>query len=116
MGLVGSGEDRAGSGGLGAVNATPASTLLLQRNTAHGGAGFFLDFGFAIGTPAPEGKGKAILDGLLQLVVGFRIVRVALSESQGLVVKRLLDFLQQPLDGGGQAGKRGADLSFPAGS
>src|SRR5256885_7357059 len=75
MGLVGSGEDRAGSRGLGAVNATPASSLLFQRNTAHGGTGLFLDFGFAIGTPAPEALGKAILDGLLQVVVGLGIDR-----------------------------------------
>ena len=105
MGLVGPGEDRAGSGGLGAVNATPASTLLFQRNTAHGGAGFFLDFGLAIGTPAPEGVGKAILDGLLQVVVGLGIASVALAESQRFVVKRLLDFRQQPLDGSRQDGK-----------
>src|SRR2546430_16521124 len=96
MGLVGSGEDRAGSRGLGAVNATPASTLLFQRNTAHGGAGFFLDFGFAIGTPAPEALGKAILDGLLQVFVGLGIASVALAESHGSAVKRLRVFRHEP--------------------
>ncbi len=43
-------------------------------------------------------------------------MRVALAESQSLVVKRLLDFRQQALDGGGQIRERGADLSFPAGA
>src|SRR6266852_5887994 len=114
LGLVGPREDRARRGWLAAVNAISASTFLLQGDTPHAGAGFFLDFSFAIGAPTPEGEGKAIFDGFLQVVVGLRIVGVAFAESQSLVVKRLLDFRQQALDGGGQVGARSTDFSFPA--
>src|SRR5260370_12998035 len=84
--LIGASEDRPLRGGLGAANASPASTLLFQGNAAHCGAGFFLDFAFAIGAPAPEGVGQAIFNGFLQVVVCFRIVCVALAEGQRPVV------------------------------
>src|SRR5438045_7609756 len=101
--LIGPREDGPRSGRLTAVNTSSASTLLLHRDAAHGSARFFFDFGLAIGAPAPEGVRKTVLYGLLQVVVGFCVVRVALAESQSLVVKRLLDFRQQPLNGSGQA-------------
>src|SRR5207302_9302753 len=112
--VEGSGEGRDQTGCRAAVNTIRAYSLLYQGHAARGGTRFFLDFGFAIGTPAPKGEGKAILNGPLQVIVGFHIVSVALAKSQRLVVKRLLDFRQQPLDGGRQAGERGADLSLPA--
>jgi len=113
-GLVGRAKIRARSGGLSAVNAITASALLLQGNAAHGGAGFFLDFGFALGTSAPEGEGKAILDSLLQSL-SFRIVLLLLRKARPCR-EAIAGFLQQPPEGSGQIGERCADLSFPAGA
>ena len=53
-GLVGPRKDCALAGGLAAINATTGAAWLLERDTAHGGPSFFLDFGFAFDATTPE--------------------------------------------------------------
>ena len=60
--LVGAGENGAFCGRLGARDAAPRYAFLLEGDAAHGGAGLFLDFGFAVATAAPGGQGKAGFD------------------------------------------------------
>jgi len=64
--------------------------------------------------PAPEGESEAVFDGFFQVVVGFCVVRIALSKRQGLVVQRLLNLGQQPFRGRRQISQRSADLPFSA--
>ena len=109
---IGAGENRASRRGLVAVDALSARAVLLQRNAAHGGAGFFLDFGFAFGASAPEGIGEAVFYRFLQFVVVFRVVRITFAKRQRFAVQRLLNFRKQFLDRSRQISKRRADFSF----
>src|SRR5215469_3135225 len=109
---VGAGENRAGCRGLVAIHALAAWALLLQGNAAHGGAGFFLDFGFTLAAPTPKRIREPALHSFLQVAVGLCVVRIAFAERQRLVVERLLNFDEQFLDCARQIGKRRADFSF----
>src|SRR5438034_5088000 len=51
---IGPRKNRAALRRLGAVHALPVAAFLLQRNTAHRRARFFLDLRFALGASAPE--------------------------------------------------------------
>src|SRR5882672_10778355 len=81
---VGAGKDCPVLGKLAAINtlagrsaaARAEDGFLVQRDAAHGRAGLFLDFAFAIAAAAPTGIGKAAFDRLLQFVVGLGVVRV----------------------------------------
>src|SRR5215467_11351001 len=96
--LVGASENRARGGGLAAIHALPVGAFLLQGNAAHGGAGFFFDFGFAFTASAPERIGKAALHSLFEVVIRLGVVRIALAECQRLVVQRLLNLSKQLLN------------------
>src|SRR5579859_1498855 len=89
---------------------------LIYWDAAHGGAGFLLDFGFAVAAAAPGGEGEAAFHGLLQVVVGRGFAGVGPAEGQRLVKERLVNFNEQFLDCGWEVGQRGADLAFPAGT
>jgi hypothetical protein len=63
--LVSPGENGSFWGGLATVDAGAGIGWLIEGDAAHGGAGFFLDFGFTVGAAAPGGKGETSLDGFL---------------------------------------------------
>src|SRR2546427_3923430 len=102
-GLIGAAENCALPRGLTAIRAGGAcrtmraflAELLVERNAAHGGSCFFLDFGLAVGAATPIGIGKAVLHGQLELLVISRLFCVRPAEGKGAVVQRLLDFLQK---------------------
>src|ERR1051325_1649019 len=114
--LIGPGKNRLTLGRLSAIYTPTARAVLLQRDAAHGGARFFLDFRFAFRASAPEGIREAVFHGFFQLFVVLRVVRVAFAERQRLVVQRLLNFREQFLDGRRKVRERRADLSFLAGT
>ena len=92
--------------------ACSCSAGLLQRDTPHRRASFFLNGGLAVAVTAPVRPRKPGLDCPLQLVVGLRFHRIRLAESQRFVVHRLLDLRQQLLNGLRQIHQRRADFAF----
>src|SRR6266404_8885609 len=95
-------------------DAGAGAAWLLDGDTTHSGACFFFDLRFALRAAAPEGKRKTIFHGTFQVLIGFRVVRIALAESQRLVMQRLLNFREQALGGRGQISELGADLPLLA--
>jgi hypothetical protein len=85
--LVGAGEDSALCGRFAAVHAHTGAPGLFERDTTHGSAGFFFDFGLALRAPAPIGKGETGFDGFLEVLVSFGVMRVGFAERQGLVMQ-----------------------------
>src|SRR6266852_4017748 len=73
----------------------------VDGNATHGGAGLFLDGGFAIPASAPIGKSKAGLDGFLELVVGIGLVRIRTAKRQRSLKHRLVNLQKQFFDCGG---------------
>src|SRR4029077_9376885 len=110
--LIGARKDRALRCGLAAVDADAGAARLFERDATQRGAGFFLNFGFAVRVPAPIGKGETGFDGFLEVLVGFRVVRVGCAERQSLVMQRLLNFSEHAFDCGGQASQRRGDFPF----
>src|SRR5207244_12141717 len=113
---IGPRKNRAALRRLGAVHALPVAAFLLQRNTAHRRARFFLDLRFALGASAPERVRKTGLHRLFQFVVVFRFVRVTFAKRERLVVERLLNVYQQLPDRRRQIGERRTDLALLAGA
>src|SRR5882672_11299737 len=72
-------------------DAGAGAAWLLDGDATHSGACFFFDLCFALRAATPEGKRKTIFHGAFQVLIGFRIVRIALAESQRLVMQRLLN-------------------------
>ncbi len=81
-----------------AVDANARAAGLIERDAAHGGAGFLLNLRFAIRPAAPIGKRKTCLDRFFEILVGLRVLRVGFAEREGFVMQRLLNFGQQSFD------------------
>src|SRR5713226_3592600 len=96
---VGAPKNRSFSGRLATGDAGAGAAWLFQRDATHSGACFFFDLRFALRAATPEGKRKSVFHGAFQVLIGFRIVRIALAESQRLVMQCLLNFLEQALGG-----------------
>src|ERR1700693_1983899 len=93
-GLVGTPENRSFGGRLATGDAGAAAAWLLDGDATHSGACLFFDLSFALRAATPEGKRKTVFHGFFEVVVGFRVVCVALAERQCLVVQRLLNFCE----------------------
>src|ERR1700735_1325560 len=109
--LVSLGEDRFFLRGLAAVDAFAGAAGLFEGNAAHGGFGFFLNAGFAIGVAAPPGKGETFFDRHLELSIVGRLGGVGFAKCKGPIEERLLNFLEELRDGGGNSLLR--DKRFP---
>src|SRR6266403_1572814 len=94
---VGAPKNRSFGGELATRDAGAGAAWLFERDAAHGGACFFFDLRFALRAAAPERKGETVFDGFFEVVVGFRVVRIALAESQRLVMQRPLNFCEEAL-------------------
>src|SRR5262249_14618171 len=95
-----------------ASHAIPRRALLLQRDAAHRSASFFLNLRFALRASAPTRKREAVFNGLLQIVVGLRVVCIALAKTERLVMQPLLNLHQQLLNRHRQFAQRRTDLPF----
>src|SRR6266852_1400224 len=111
---VGAPKNRSFGGRVATGDAGAGAAWLLDGDATHSGACFFFDLCFALRAAAPERKRETVFHGAFQLLIGFRIVRIALAESQRLVMQCLLNFFEQALNGCGQIGDRNADLPFLA--
>src|ERR1700674_1079754 len=112
---VGAPKNRSFSGRLATGDADARAAWLLHWDATHSGPCFFFDLCFALRAATPEGKRETIFHGAFQVLIGLRIVRIALAESQRLVMQCLLNFCEQALGGRGQISELGADLPFLAG-
>src|SRR5467141_3668147 len=95
-------------------DAGAGAAWLLDGDATHSGACFFFDLRFALRAATPEGKRKTAFHGAFQVPIGFRVVRIALTESQRLVMQCLLNFSEQALGSRRQISELGADLPFLA--
>src|SRR6266436_10404644 len=111
---VGAPKNRSFGGELATRDAGAGAAWLFERDAAHGGARFFFDLRFALRAATPEGKRKTVFHGAFQILIGFRVVRIALAESQRLVMQCLLNFREQAFGSRGQISELGADLPFLA--
>src|ERR1700691_1291606 len=92
---VRAGEDGFLRGRCAAVNAFAGAARLLQRNTAHGGFGFFLDAGFTFGFSAPPGRGEAFFYGPLEFCVIGGFAGIGFSERERAIEQGLPDLFWQ---------------------
>src|SRR6266403_1264475 len=111
---VGAPKNRSFGGRLATGDAGAGAAWLLDGDATHSGACFFFDLCFALCAATPEGKRKTVFHGAFQVLIGFRVVRIAFAESQRLVMQRLLNFGEQALGCHRQIGELGADLPFLA--
>src|ERR1700723_3841134 len=114
--LVSLGEDRFFLGRLPAVDAFAGAAGLFEGNATHGRFGFFLNAGFAIGVAAPPGKGETFFDRQLEFSVVGRLGGVGFAKREGAIEERLLNFLEELPDGGGNSLLRDKRLAVFSGT
>src|SRR3981081_2984605 len=104
-------KNRSFGGQLATTHAGTRAACLFERDAAHGGARFFFDLRFALRAATPEGKRKTVFHSAFQVLIGFRVVRIALAESQRFVRRGRLSRRGRACGGRGKVGE--LDTGFP---